>query len=334
MRGLAGAPMQKIRIETDLYDLYDGAKALAVLAGWLELGLWEHLATQGPTRLEDLPGDLRALRVTARILGHAGLLVGDGDSWALSPTGRHLWRGGALKHTSFLQNIGDLSRIVPVVRDGHPVRSEKGESRVSRGGVREDDPEWSRRFLDTLYRRSERGAKETAAWIARMWPAGGRALDLGGGHGRYARELLAQGYSVTIFDIPFCIELARERHGPALSYVEGDFEREEIGGGPYDIVLASNVVHGISAAGNEALLGRIRRSMNRGGLVVLKDMFLDETGTDPHISVFFAMTMLFYTAGGETYSMREVTRWFSQAGFELDRVVVQESYQLVVGRAV
>jgi len=101
-------------------------------------------------------------------------------------------------------------------------------------------------------------------------------LDLGGGHGRYARAFADAGHTVTLFDQPAVVGLARKRHGEALRYIEGDFHEADSFGGPYDLVMLCNIVHGESAAANASLVARAARSLRSGGRLAIRDMFLDE----------------------------------------------------------
>lgn len=72
---------------------------------------------------------------------------------------------------------------------------------------------------------------------------GRRALDLAGGRGRHARELLERGWAVELVDVsPVALDRAREELGPALVRTELDLSGEAgaqraLGLGPADLVL-------------------------------------------------------------------------------------------------
>jgi 2-polyprenyl-3-methyl-5-hydroxy-6-metoxy-1,4-benzoquinol methylase len=326
--------MDRILIEEDLDALRRATNRWAVLLAWHRAGLLDALADGRARRLDELPGDRRAISITAPILAHAGLLVRhagpEGEAWSLSGAGRRLHAEGALALDHGWDVLGDLGRLDAVLREGGPVRGPDGASRVTRGGVREDDPEGSRRFLARLERRSGASAVETARAIVARVP-GGAALDLGGGHGRYARELADRGFRATLFDFPMVVEIARERHGEALAYRGGDFHVDDLGG-PWDVVLLSNIVHNLSDAELDAILPRLRASLRPGGIVVLKDMFVDDSGVGPEIPVAFGLVMLCYTAGGRAYATRDVEARLRRAGFQgVDVVAVtDQGFQLVI----
>ncbi len=309
-----------------------GAKLIAVVAAWVELGIVDKLAkATEPVPVDELPGDRRAVELSASVLANAGLLDGDGEAVRLSPTGRRLYEQGELPSPKNLEWFGDLSRMTDVLREGGPVRDENGRSKVTRGGVRPEDTQRTREFLDMLYRRSAESAAETASWIARHVPAGARALDLGGGHGRYAHELKQRGMEATLFDLPVPADLARERFGDELRVVAGDYKTDDLGG-PYDVALLSNIVHGEDDASNRALTQKLAQSLAPGGLLVIKDMFLDEQGRDPENAAFFTTTMLYYTEGGRSYSLRDVKAWYESAGLEGFDVIAVESFTLTLAR--
>jgi len=321
--------MTFVRTEDDLVELRHHAQTLAVVAAWAKRGYFDQLADGMPHALTELEGDPRALSISARILGGAGLLVGDGERWALSPAASSLLGTGALRIADILDVLGDLSQLDRVLAEGGPARTKDGGSKGTRGGVRDDQPERSRAFLRTLHRRSADTADECARWVAPRLPAGGHVLDLGGGHGRYARAFASMGYRATLFDRPLCVELARELNGDAIEYRSGDFHEDDLGG-PYDAVLLSNIVHGEPPEANARLVSRIASRLRLGGVIVVKDMLLDDLGTGPQNAVLFGMTMLLYTEGGRSYSAREVIAWYEAAGLAHPHVVTLGRYALAI----
>jgi hypothetical protein len=322
----------KVRSEADFDGLVRGAKLLAVAAAWNELGLWDELTRRGePVELSELPANLRALEITAAVLAHAGLLDGGGGRFTMSAVARELHEKRQLPTRWNFDVLGDISRMSDVLRDGGPVRGADGQPKLTSGGVMPADREASRRFLEMLYRRSETAARTTAAWLAQHLAQGAHVLDVGGGHGRYAEELRAQGFRATLFDLPMVIELARERHADRLMYRAGNFHDDGFGG-PYDAALLSNVVHGESFQQNEDLLRRLFAALSPGGWVVIKDMFVDDLGCDPEQAVFFGTVMLYYTAQGRVYALRDVASWCTKAGFETPVHVTLHDHVLAFAR--
>jgi SAM-dependent methyltransferase len=236
------------------------------------------------------------------------------------PIGKH-WEG-----------FDNLTRLPTVLDEGGPVLDRKGRSRVTSGGVVEEDPDRTRAFMDMLYRRSDVAAAETARLLA-PWATHGHCLDLGGGHGRYGHELTRHGIAVTLFDRALCCEIAKERYGDALATRAGDFMEDELGG-PYDLVLMSNIVHGCSPDELAVLLAAVRAAMNPGGRLAIKDMFLDATMASPEAAALFGLTMLMYTAGGRSYARQEMVDSLQAAGFpEVDFIdVPDQRFSLILAR--
>ena len=320
--------MRPIRTEEDTMDLLRASKALAVISAWNGLGLFRVLM-DGPKRLLDLDADARALQTTAPVLRHLGLLVGDDERVGLSATAVALYEQNALPTARNLEFLADQSQLMEILREGGPAKGHDGRSKATEGGVHRDSPEKTREFLDMLYRRSESSARQTCAWIEPLLRPGSRVLDLGGGHGRYARLFADAGHRATLFDLPHVIDYARERHGEAIDYLRGDYHTATDFGGPYDLVLLSNIVHSESSDTNQRLMHELAAVTRPGGHIVLKDMFLDESEQNPTAAVFFGLTMLLHTREGRAQRIDHARQWLETAGCVDVRVAHFGSYSLV-----
>jgi SAM-dependent methyltransferase len=263
---------------------------------------------------------------------HLGLVITDGDRVGLTSRGARLLSERAMPSDRNLTSLRDLSRMADVLREGGPVRDDQGQSKGTRGGTLAHDVSHTERFLDMLYRLSEPAARSTLGWLGPALPARAAVLDLGGGHGRYARAFADAGHTVTLFDQPIVVDLAKKRHGDALRYIAGDFHHAETFGGPYDLVLLCNIVHGESSEANASIIARAVKSLRPGGCVAVRDMMLDEHEQNPASSVFFGVTMLFYTEDGRSPTVRQVDGWFTKAGLRDFRIIVDEGHQIAVGR--
>ena len=306
--------MRKLRNEDDFNELIRNVRAASALLAWAEAG---HLQTllEGAVKLESLEGDSRALEITAEVLALLGVVQRHGDEVMLTPAAADMVRSGVFADASGSRLLGDLGRLREVIARGGPVHNEQGEERDSRIGVRESDPESVRTFMEMLDRRSVNSAAFTADAISAHLPEGASVLDLGGGHGRYGREFAHRGHPSTLFDLPSCIALARERHGSALDYRAGDFFKDELGG-PYGAILMSNIVHGLGEDQIVHLLERAGASLSSDGLIVVKDMFIDPMGSGPDNAVVFGMVMLLYTQQGRSYRLDRLTALARRAGLE------------------
>lgn len=319
--------MRPVRSVEDIDELVQSAKALAVITAWSELGLFEALA-EAPRTLDELSADRRALETTIPVLKHLGLLFDAGDRISLSSTAARLLADGQLPTARNFGILRSLSKMDQVIDKGGPLSEEE----VTNGGVVED-PERAARFLDTLYVQSADSAEHVFGALSPLLPDQARMLDVGGGHGRYGRRFVEAGHSATLFDFPHVIEYARRRHGDALGYVTGNFRDESADfGGPYDLVFLSNIVHGEPDHENRSLIGRLARTLAPGARLVIKDMFVDEHGQNPENAVFFGLTMLFYTRGGQSPGVGQARDWLQAAGLVEPVLSTFDRFQLLSAR--
>mgnify|MGYP001090611369 CR=1 FL=1 len=320
----------KLETERDGVEWVYAAKALAIVSAWSALGLFDKLRN-GPVPRAELPGDRRALDATIPVLVHVGVLSADEERVALTPNAARLLATGALPTSKSLELLTDLGKMAEVISQGGPVRDAEGRPKATRGGT-VPDPAKTEAFLDYLYRISGEAAESTLGWLAPDLPERASILDLGGGHGRYARAFADAGHHVTLFDQPLVVSLARKRHGDVLAYMEGDFHQVESFGGPYDLVLLCNIVHSESPDANASLIARAAKCLRSGGRLVIRDMFLDEHGAHPASAAFFGITMLFYTEHGSSPTVKEAREWCERAGLCDVSLAVFETHQMLIAR--
>ena len=110
-----------------------------------------------------------------------------------------------------------------------------------------------------------------------------------------------------------------------IALLAGDFNKDGLGG-PYDVVLMSDILHYQTFESNEALVAKVFAHLAPGGRLIIKDRFLDEAGTGPAWTTAFAVHILVNTQQGECYKTAEAMRWMSTAGFsavvELEKTAV------------
>jgi len=330
--------MKPVQTEQDLDQLRLSAAAYATLIAWSRHGLIDALMEGGIVPSHDLPANNDAIRNTAPVLAHLGLLIrhpqpDGGTAWALSHSARALVESGAMPIGQAWAGLDDLTRIHAVLEHGGPVRARDGQSRNTSGGVRESQPDQARSFMDMLYRRSEVSAEETARLLLPWTTKGDHVLDLGGGHGRYGFELMQRGLKVTLFDRQICCNFAKERYGSQISTIAGDFMVDDLGG-PYQVALLSNIVHGSTPEDLDGILTRLREVVVPGGVVAIKDMFLNEAMDRPESAALFGLTMLLYTEGGRSYTLGEMREALHRAGFvDLDCIDVNDQrFSLLLAR--
>jgi 3-hydroxy-5-methyl-1-naphthoate 3-O-methyltransferase len=162
-----------------------------------------------------------------------------------------------------------------------------------------------------------------------------RALDLGGGPGTYAIGMAKKGISVTLFDVPETIRIAREvieeSGAKNINCIEGDFLRDDIGNG-YDLIFISQVLHSFSAEANRRIIEKSSNALSYKGRVVVQEFYINQGRTYPVQSALFSINMLVNTEGGRCYSPGEIMSWLREAGFkEVGERILDDSV-LVSGR--
>lgn len=178
-------------------------------------------------------------------------------------------------------------------------------------------PEVLRRFQQMLSGHADAIAPEVASVV----PVGESLLDLGGGHAKYAIRLCGEHASLraTVVDLPDALAVgsaavAAAGLGDRITLRSGDYDTVDLGS-DHDTVLLFNVVHGRTAAANEALLARVAAALRPGGAVVLLEH--DEHSPDRAADAFarvFSLN-LFHGQGGQVYPAEAIGSWLAAAGF-------------------
>jgi SAM-dependent methyltransferase len=286
----------------DMFTILDGKPATArQLAGRL------HLQPRGATRLLDCLVTLGVLekRSKAYTLTPPGELLSSHHPDTILPMVLHL--------NSLWDTWSGLTETV--TRGKNPRRAM----------IRERDTKSLKAFIGAMHV----VGRSLAAEIAASYDAGrfSRFLDIGGGSGTYTIAFLKRNPKMTavLFDLKRVIPMARERlEGEGLlervRLAAGNFYKDELPSG-CNLALLSAIIHQNSAAENLALFRKIRRALEPGGTILIRDHIMDESRTNPPAGAIFALNMLVNTDGGDTYTFAEVRKGLERAGFVDVRLV-------------
>jgi len=283
-----------------------------------------------PKTARDIAARIAAHEQTLGLLLNAlvamRLLSKDGETYANSATAeKYLVRHSAqyighllLLHDAEWNNWGTLEETI-----------RSGRRSVDRH-VFETDPELGANVLAVLHRIGQQSGPDFAKRLQLSGPI--RLLDLGGGAGTNAiafcqvyPELIA-----TVFDLPATLRLTEKTVKEAglesrITLLAGDFNKDGLGG-PYDVVLMSDILHYQTFDTNQALVKRVYDHLAPGGRLVIKDRFLDEGGTGPAWTTAFAVHILVNTQQGSCYKTTDAMQWMTKAGFasieELEKTAV------------
>lgn len=294
-----------------------------ILFSALELDLFNIMEARDwtiPQLAKRLRASQRGLAILCRNLASVGLLVKSQSGYRISHfSKRYLQQTSSDFRGEYLilmqRQWSEWSHLTEVIRAGQPLDSQEPET-----------PEYRRSFTWAMHHRSMEPAQEVAQQVALK---GVRSLlDLGGGPGTYALAFLKNNPTLhaTVMDRPVALDVARtlaqqSSYGARLTYRSGDFLKEPISGN-YDVVWYSNVLHIYSPAENLKIFKKIRKTLSPGGRLLIQDTFLhDPKGLRPLETNLFAVSMLLYTDGGNTYSLQDVRAWLHQAGLTYSRVI-------------
>ncbi len=309
--------MPRITTFSEFREAVSAYRLPRVLLAGLELDLFTTIGERTWTisgLAEVLNVSERGLAILCRNLAAAGLLLKRGTTYKNSRLGatalnaNHLaYRGGYLELIK--SHWTDWFRLLESVRSGLPI--DHGMS---------DSPDYRRRFTWAMHYRTLEIAPAIASQINLRHAK--TFLDLGGGPGTYAMAFLARnpGLHATVCDRVAALEVAKEiasthRAGRRLSYLPIDFLKDSIPGA-FDVIWYSNVLHIYSPEDNQAIFRRVLDALTPGGRFIIQDAFLhDREGLYPAEASLFAVSMLLFTEGGNTYSALDATKWLKEAGF-------------------
>lgn len=292
----------------DLRRIWGGFQAARVLITAVNLRVFDYLlkpksAAEAARRTK---ADPRAMEALLNGLTGMGLLKKRALKYSNTPpvsrllvTGRPLYQGDIVKHIdNAWHNWSNLDRVVKTGKPGRKGRDH--ESFIL--GMHNLSVFRAKGFLNAI---SMRGVKT--------------ALDLGGGPGTYAMELVKKGIDTTLFDLPETItvakKLARKNNVTGIRYAAGDFIRDDIGSG-YDLVIISQIFHAFDEDECLDILRKAKRALNPGGRVAVQEFLVSSDGTEPVHSALFSIHMLLATPGGRCYSPPEIKAWMRRLGFK------------------
>ena len=260
-----------------------------------------------------------------------GLLRKKGDTFSLTPfSKKHLvpgkpgYTGWMPMHSAHIMR--SWVRLADSVRTGNPAPRPPMDS--EEGRVRH------RNFIMAMHNFA---SQRTGKVIGSLDLSGvRRVLDVGGGPGTYAFAFARAlpDASVTIFDSPPTCAIASENIAAQklesrINAVPGDFNADPLGSG-FDLIFMSSILHIYSPAENKKLIKKAFKSLNPGGQLVVVEITVDKTGTEPELGAMFAINMLVNTETGTSYAPETMKPWFAAAGFEKVKTALADERNVVI----
>lgn len=258
----------------------------------------------------------RPLRLLLNACAALGLLSESGGQYSLSPLsqvllvpGGQAYLGDAIRYSDDLYHTwGKLEQALREDRPQLPTAQYTGE-----------DVDRTRHFVRGMHERAL-GIGSAMVDLVDLTDRV-RMLDVGGGPGTYS-ALFAGKYPAlrsTVLDLPGVVAIARDiiaEMGMAdrVGVLPGDFNTTDFPGGN-DVVLVSGVFHRESEQGCRVLIQRGFEALERGGLLVVGDVFTDAGGASPPFAALFGLNMLLTAPAGCVHADADVARWMLEAGF-------------------
>ena len=319
----------------EILEMARAFQPACVLAAAADLELFDYLVER-PLRAADLAeklgADRRGVAVLLDALAAIGLLVKDRDRYALPPDGTSiLTTRGQRSVAAMMQHQANCLRrwaeIARTVKSGRPA-----ERAPSIRGEEADEAA----FIGAMDNIS---APIAGPLVAEVGPPTFRhLLDLGGASGTWTIAFLRSrpDATATIFDLPHVIPMAERRIRSAelsdrVFFVAGDFERDELPTGA-DLAWVSAIIHQNSREQNRRLFGSIFHALTAGGQILIRDMIMEESRTQPVGGALFAVNMLVATESGGTYTFNEIAEDLQSVGFVEARILRRtEAMDSVVG---
>ncbi|KAM7177459.1 acetylserotonin O-methyltransferase-like isoform 2-T2 [Macrochelys suwanniensis] len=160
--------------------------------------------------------------------------------------------------------------------------------------------------------------------------------DLGGCAGGLAQECISlyPNSTVTIYDLPKVVQVAKERFVPPeehrITFHEGDFFKDPIP--EADLYILARILHDWADDKCMQLLAKIHKACKPGGGVLLVETLLNEDKTGPLDAQLFSLLMLVQAEGKER-TPTEYSKLLTAAGFrEIQVKKTGKLYDAILGR--
>lgn len=300
------------------------------------IGVFEKLA-EGPATLDELAVRCgiprRTLGISAEAMASLGLLERDGERYRNSAVASAFLSGGAGPDLRPMLRFWDhisyrlWTGLEAAVRAGEGQRQfhtfTNDEQQIFSAGV-------------------EAFSAGAAASLAATYEFSRhqRVLDVGGGTGSFLIPILQRHAAVqgTLFELPGACAVARQRlagvlEGARITVVEGDLFNDPLPDG-HDVLILANTAHVLSAAHNMDLLRKMRAHVAAGARLLLVDLWMDATHTQPQAAALMAGEFLAISGEGQAYGEEQAAAWLMQTGWrKLERRPLAGPTSVIIAEA-
>jgi SAM-dependent methyltransferase len=307
--------------QIEVLSIAEGFFQSSILFALLKLKIFERI-DMGSKTLHELAAELGARPETLSRLLNAGVVLKlleskDGINFRIAPMCRTVLSPSDDEHY-----LGDWIRSL----DYFCAPLQKLDEAVLNSGPTieplahlGEDKESTRSFTLSMHNYASLRGKELADFLS---TTGCKSLlDLGCGPGTYAFHLGMRnpGLELYLVDHPVVLETAKEIQTKFslkndIHYLPLDALKDDIPGS-YDIILVSNMLHGLGENASRILIKRLYNSVNHSGSLVIQAQYLRDDRLGGRWPVFLDLIQLCVTDNGRNHSPLETRRWLEEAGF-------------------
>ena len=308
--------------QMEILSIAEGFLQSSVLFALLKLEVFQRIS-RGIKTLQDLAADIDTKPETLSRLLNAGVVLKlldskDGQSFQISPKYRDI-----LSPDAGESYLGDWIASLDYFFD--PISKLDEAIKTSGPTIKPDehlggDKESTRSFALSMHNYASLRGKELADFLDTSDCK--TLLDLGCGPGTYAYHLGMRNPELELYlgDHPSVLETAKEVQARyhlknKIHYVPIDAMKEDIPG-RYDLILVSNVLHGLGEEGSRQLIKRLYSSVSDRGSLAIQAQFLKDDRLGPRWPVFLDLVQLCVTENGRNHAPEETKRWMQEAGFK------------------
>jgi SAM-dependent methyltransferase len=297
-----------------------GMARTAVLAAAVELDVFTALAL-GPADAAELARRTncspRGMAALAGALVGIGLLTRDdhGRFAATEVARAYLGAGAAVDLGPQVLHSRDMAdrwwRLADCVRSGQPLPRDQAER-----------PDHFIQLVQNLFNGNFAAATILARELAdreSFRPAS--VLDVGAGSAAWSLPfaLADDRCRVTVLDYPQVLQVTRQyverfKLADRYCYRGEPAECADLGREQFDLVLVGHVYHSLGAEASVGLASRAAASLRPGGLLAVAEFVVDDDCRGPAQALLFACNMLLGTAGGDTFTARQIDDWARSGG--------------------
>jgi C-methyltransferase len=315
-----------VHASAEIFQTLLAYKRSALLRTGIELGVFARLAEQ-PATVDEVARDLELAPRGSRLLLNALVAIdileeADG-TYRLAPLAAETLdpaRDGYLGELSRILTSRweweAMGRLPEAVRRGGPVIAENAEQ-LDYG------------YYEEFATHASAVTKPTVArltGIVHDWAAQRErlhVLDLACGHGKYGFTIAQQHPQARVWSVDSAqvLEIA-QKHAAKLGVADrvetiaGDMFTLDLGG-PYDLVLITNVLHHHTPERATEVLRRVAAVTNPGGKLILVGITADDGPVrDSPEAHLFSLLMLVWTENGEAHSAGTYRRMLTAAGYK------------------